>query len=67
MDTRNVEQLYWDNVNLTTRVTKLESHVADLERRLNESFEQLKLAIGENTSSTLQAIDELSRDWRQNR
>lgn len=70
MDTRKVEQLYWDNVNLTARVSKLEAHVADLERRLDTAFNDLKAAIGETNSAIFEAIDETSgimRDWRSNR
>lgn len=64
---RNVEQLYWDNVNLQSRVNRLEAQILDLERRLDSAFNELKMAIGQNTTATLEAIDEMSRDWRQNR
>ncbi len=54
-------------MDLQSRVGKLESHVADLERRLDAALTKIEQAIAQNTSATLEAIDEASRDWRHNR
>lgn len=44
---RDVEQLYWDNVTLQGRINRLESQVADLERRLNDNLAQIQQTISD--------------------
>ena len=74
MAERNVEHMYWDLVNLRGTVDNLAAHIRnlanhldDLERRYDAALSQIEQAIRDNTSATLEAIDEASRDWRQNR
>jgi|HubBroStandDraft_6_1064221.scaffolds.fasta_scaffold134784_3 peptidoglycan hydrolase CwlO-like protein len=67
---RNVEQMYWDLVNLRSHADNLERKVQELNQRLERAEERIARAeqnIGENMSAALEAIDESSRDWRQNR